>query len=234
MRRIRARLMAADNENGVTLVELIVAMIITGFVLAMAASFFIETTKITTASVQTGNSSSIASNAIYEISNVVHQAATIPVSGAAPLNAVNTASTNKLVIYSYVDVSTSTNPTPVRVTFDATSPAGSPNLVETRCVATASGAFWVFSSCSSTSTRIVGGAIVAPTGGSPQKNLFDYLDSSGNSIPMVSGSVPSLSLASIASIQVSVKVLAAGSQTAPVYLTSNVGMPNLGLQIATP
>ena len=228
MRGIRARLRAADNEDGVTLVELIIAMIITGFILALTASFFIQTTKVTTSSVQTGNSSAIATNVMYEISNVVHQASTIPVSGGSPLLAVNTASTNKLVIYSYVDVSTSTNPTPTRVTFDGTGT----NLVETRCVATASGAFWVFSSCASTLTRTVGGAIVAPT--ASQNSLFTYLDSGGNQIAMVSGSVPTASLGSIASIQVSVNIQAAGSKTDPVYLTSNVGMPNLGLQIATP
>jgi type II secretory pathway pseudopilin PulG len=228
IRGIGRRLRAVDNEEGVTLVELIVAMIITGFVLTLTASFFITTTKVTTSSVQTGNSSAVASNAIYEISNVVHQASTIPVSGGSPLLAVNTASTNKLVIYSYVDVSTGTNPTPTRVTFDATGA----NLVETRCVATASGAFWVFSSCASTLTRTIGGNIVAPTG--TQNNFFSYLNSTGGTIAMVSGSVPPASLGSIASIQVSPNIQAAGSQTPAVYLTSNVGMPNLGLQIATP
>lgn len=229
IRGIRARLAAADNEDGVTLVELIVAMIITGFVLALTASFFIQTTKVTTSSVQTGNSSAVASNAIYEISNVVHQATTIPQSGKAPMTGVTTASTQKLVINSYVDVSTSTTPAPTQVTFTVD---GSGNLIEARCVAAASGSFWIFTSCASTSSRTIGGAIVAPV--SPQLPLFTYLDSHGVAIPTVLGSVPPLSIPSIASIQVSVNVLAAGSKTAPVYLTSNVGMPNIGLQIATP
>ena len=47
-------------------------------------------------------------------------------------------------------------------------------------MATASGAFWVFSSCASTLTRTVGGAIVAPT--ASQNSLFTYLDSGGNQI----------------------------------------------------
>jgi hypothetical protein len=230
---LRTRLRAADNESGVTLVELIVAMFLSGLILALVASFFSQVTRITASSVQTGNSSSIASNAMFEISNVVHEATTIPVSGGAPLLAVNTAQANKLIIYTYSDVSTSLTPVPTRVTFTFTPlPAATATIVETRCLATASGAFWVFTSCSSTSTRTIGGNVVAPTGS--QLSPFTYLNSTGGTIGLVSGSVPAASLGLIASIQVSVNVQATGSTTAPVYLTRNVGMPNLGLQIATP
>ncbi len=228
MRALRTRLSAADDESGLSLVELIVAMFLSALILALVASFFSQVTRITSTSVQTGNSSAVASTAIFEISNVVHEATTIPVSGAAPLLAVNTAQPNKLVIYSYVDVSTSVTPVPTRVTFDAT---GS-TIIETRCVATASGSFWVFTSCSSTSTRNMGGNVVAPTG--IQLSPFTYLNSTGGTIALVSGSVPPASMLLIASIQVSVNIRAAGATTAPVYLTRNVGMPNLGLQKATP
>ena len=80
--RLRARLREADNDRGVTLVELIVAGIITGIIMALVTSFFIQVTKVTTTSVQTGNSSQVASTAMYEVANVVHQATAIPVSGA--------------------------------------------------------------------------------------------------------------------------------------------------------
>ncbi|MDP9028794.1 MAG: hypothetical protein M3N46_14800 [Actinomycetota bacterium] len=214
--------------------ELMIAMIITAVILALVASFFIQVTKVTSSSVQTGNSSAVASNAMYEIANVVHQATTIPVSGGAPLYAISSATASSLVVYSYVDVATSASPAPTRVTFSVTPAIGNSNasLVETRCVATASGTFWTFTSCASTLTRNIGGTIIAPTAG--QNSLFTYLDSTGNTVALVSGSVPTSSLANIASVTVSVNVQAAGSATAPVYLTSNVGMPNLGLQIATP
>lgn len=210
--------------------ELMIAMIITAIILALVASFFIQVTRITSTSVQTGNSSSVASTAMYEVSNVLHQATTIPVSGGAPLVAISFAAAGKLTIYSLVDVGDPTNPAPTQVTFDATGTKS--NLVESRCVATASGTFWTFGSCSSTSSRTIGGVIIAPTG--TQNSLFTYLDSAGNPIGLVAGTVPTANLGSIASVQVSVNVLAPGSKTAPVYLTSNVGMPNLGLQIATP
>jgi type II secretory pathway pseudopilin PulG len=222
----------AEGERGLTMVELLVAAIITGFILVLVATFFVQVTRVTTTSVQTGNSSQIASTAMFEISNVIHQATTIPVNGGSPLVAVNTANINKLVIYALVDVDTSTNPVPSRVTFDASSG----EIIETRCAATASGAFWTFSTCSSTKTRDIGGVVQAPnvTMTPPQNTLFSYLDSNGNPIALSSGSVPPASIPSIASIQVSVNILAPKSTTAPVYITSNVGMPNLGLQIATP
>ena len=225
--RLRTRLRLED-ESGVTLVELLVASIITGFILVLVASFFIQVSRVTTTSVQTGNSTQVASTAMFEISNVIHQATNIPVSGGSQLVAVNTANVKKLVVYAYVDVSTSTSPVPSRVTFDASTG----NIIETRCAATASGTFWTFSTCSSTVTRDLGGVVVDPTG--TQNTLFSYLDSGGSPIALVSGSVPAGSIGGVASIQVSVNVLAPKSTTAPVYITSNVGMPNLGLQIATP
>ena len=228
MRAIRRRL-AGPADAGISLVELIVSIFISSIILTMVASFFIQTTNVTASAVQTRNSTSVASNSMNELSAVVRLATTVPVSGSTvPLAAINYASASKVVIYALVDVANAISPVPTQVTFDSSTG----NLIETRCLGTVGGTgFVTFGTCAATSSRNLGGTFVAPV--SPENSLFTYLDSNGAPIALSGGVIPSASLATIASIIVSVKVLAPNSKNAPVYLTSNVGMPNLGLQNAS-
>lgn len=223
--RLTRRLSAQDAESGLSLTELLVASFLTLLIMAMVGTMFANTAQITSTATQNRNSTSVASNIQTELRTVIGLAVQVPVNGSnVPLPAVSSGTNGKLVIYSLINVTDPTNPAPTRVTLDS----GSGSLVETRCVAKSASGFWSFSSCASTSTRMLGGVITAPSGS--QLPLFTYLDATGGTLALSAGALPAASLPLVASIMVSVKVLATGSKTPPVYLSSNVGMPNIGLQ----
>ena len=223
IRRMRSRF--AHDDRGLSLTELLVASMLTLLILAMVGTMFANTAQLTSNATQNRNSNTVASNIANELRAVIGLAVQVPASGSTtPLPAVGSGSNGTLVIYALVDVVDPNNPAPTRVTFDSTSG----NLIETSCVGKSVSGFWTFSSCASSSTRNLGGAITAPT--PSQLPLFTYLDGSGGALALSGGSLPSASLPLVASVTVSVKVLATGSKTAPVYFSSNIGMPNIGLQ----
>jgi hypothetical protein len=226
MRRRLAALRAGKDE-GVTLVEIMVSIFLGMLVMAMVGGFFLQTTRITSTAVQSNTSNGIAASAMQEITTVVRLATQLSNGTPTPTPPVVSASSTKLVIASLVSVTTPSDPAPTQVTFDSSS--GS--IVESRCVATKSSGFWSFSTCASSSTRNLGGPVVAPDAG--QNALFSYLDSNGNTLALSNGALPATANGSVASIVVSVKMQSTGQTIlTPVYLTANVGMPNIGLQQA--
>jgi type II secretory pathway pseudopilin PulG len=225
--RRRLEALRADREAGVTLVELMIAIMLGAIIMAMIGGFFMQTTRITSTAVQSNTTNGLASSAMQEITTVVRLATQLSNGTATATPPVISASSTKLVISSLVSVTTPSDPAPTQVTFDSSS--GS--IIESRCVATKSNGFWTFSTCASSSSRSLGGPVVGPDAG--QNALFSYLDSNGNTLTLTNGNLASTSNGSVASIVVSVKMQAAGQTILPpVYLTANVGMPNIGLQQA--
>lgn len=223
----RLRLLAdRDREAGLSLAEMVVATAVSLLVLTMVSSLFIQTGKLTGDATQNRNSTTVASIANGEISKVVRLAAPVQMNVAGvptivPAIASGTAST--LSVYSYTDT-TAANPVPTLVTFDGSGVL----LKETKCPGTASGSVWSFS-CPKPVVRSLGGSIVALSSG--QGPLFSYIATDGSTIPLVAGSLPTANRGTVASILVSLNIQATGSTTDPVYLTSNVGMPNVGLTL---
>lgn len=227
MIRRRIAALRAREDAGVTLVELMVGIFLSMIVMAMIGGFFLQTTRITSTAIQSNTSNGIAASAQQEITTVIRLATQLSNGTPTQTPPVAVASSTKLVISSLVAVTTPSDPAPTQVTFDSSS--GS--ITESRCVATKSGGFWTFSTCASTSTRNLGGPVLAPSAG--QNALFSYLDSNGNTLALTNGNLPASSLANVASIVVSVKMQSTGETILPpVYLTANVGMPNIGLQQA--
>jgi hypothetical protein len=228
IRRLRVRLETGDAERGLSLTELVVAAALSLLILTMVGTVFAQTAQLTASATQNRNSNTVASNIAGELRTVIALAVQVPVQGSStPLPAIKSGTAGKLEIYSLIDVTDATNPAPTLVTFDS---AGG-IMVESRCVGKATSGFWTFTTCASTSTRKLGGVITAPSAG--QSPLFSYLNGGGAPVALAAGALPPTSLASVASVTVSVNVLADGSKTAPVYLSSNIGMPNVGLQQGT-
>lgn len=226
MRRLSRRLRAVDNENGLGLVELLIAAAVGLVLMAAVGGAFINTAKITNFTVQNRNSTQSASNAMQEILEVIHLATKLDVAGTPPTtaSAIVTATQKQLVIYSLVDVTDPVNPAPSRVTLDI----ASGSLVDSRCVAKSTNGYWTFGTCASTSTRTVAGTFVDPVG--TQNSLFTYLDANGVVLPTSGGVLPATSIPLVGSIIVSVNLLAPGSTNGPAYLQSKTGMPNVGIQ----
>jgi hypothetical protein len=228
IRALRRRLGSRPSDAGLTLTELVVAASISLLVLTMVGAMLIQTANLTANAVQNRNSTTVASTAIAAISKSIRLATTVQmqVSGKGAVQpAVVSGTATTLTVYSYVDTDAA-NPVPSRVTFDGTGT----ELKETRCVGTQVSGFWSFSACTPT-VRNLGGSIIAPAVG--EDPLFVYRGADGTVIPLVSGSLPPASLPSVASVLVSMKIQAVDSKTGPAYLTSDVGMPNIGLTQGT-
>ena len=239
--RLSRRLRTVDNENGLGLIEIMVASLLGLLLMTAVGAAFINTVKVTNFTIQNRSSTQTAANAMQEIIEVIHLATPIAVSGqVANTPAVVFGGQTDVQIYSLVDVTDPVNPAPSRVTFDIQSG----NLVDTRCGATLTSGFWTFATCASTSKRTIAGTFVAPTG--TQNYLFTYLDANGAVLPLTGTTtdcgknaagvayptpcLPAASLPLVGSIIASVNLLAPGAKNGPAYLQSKTGMPNVGIQ----
>ena len=167
IRRLSRRLRVVDNEDGLGLVEILVASLLGLLLMAAVGAAFMNTVKITNFTIQNRSSTQTAADAMQEIIEVIHLATPIAVSGqVANTPAVVFGGQTDLQLYSLVDTTDPVNPAPSRVTFDIQ--AG--NLVDTRCVGIQNNGFWTFSTCGSTSKRTIAGTFVPPSG--TQNYLF--------------------------------------------------------------
>lgn len=213
------------DESGLSMTELLVAATLTSIVMVMVGSFFVQTAKLTTAASDTRDSNGAASNIANGITSVVRVATTLAKAGSEiPDPAIVSGTRSSLTINSYANTNAS-NPAPVRVTFTLDA-AGV--VTETRCTGSAASGFWKFAPCVSTTSRILGSGVLAPTGVSNQ--LFTYRDGSGNPMLIGTGSLSSAQLAEVSSIVVQVRAQSPNSTTDPVFFTNTVVLRNLGLE----
>lgn len=210
----------APGDAGITLAELLVALMVFGIILTLTGGLFVSIIR-TTAVARVGNDNTkSASVGVNEISRVLRVATTL-----AKLNqsindpAFISASSESIVFTAYADVS-SAAPKPIQVQFALDS---SRRLVETRWEMSASSSgFWQLSGAAPTS-RVLAGPVPTWTAGNPQ--LFEFHDSS----EAVLG-VP-VDRASIASVLVTLKVQTdAGTAGSAVVVQNLVGLPNLGIK----
>jgi Tfp pilus assembly protein PilW len=221
LRRVR------DDASGLSLIEVLVSSALSLVILAMVATMYIQVTKITTAANQTHNSNGVAANVANQLSAVLRVATTLAKNNVAtPDPAIVSGTRSAVTVYSLSNTS-ATNPAPVRVSFTLASDG---TVTEDRCAGVASGAYWTFGSCSTTSTRVIGEGILAPTGVANQ--LFTYLDVNGAQlVPGVggTGSLTAAQRALVAKITITVRAQAPGSETDAVLFSNTVVLRNLGL-----
>jgi len=215
--RVRKSL-RAGSDDGLSLVELLVAMLLTGIVLSLVGSLFVNVALVTSASNASTTKSSAAANALNEMVEVVRAAANNAVSTTVTDPAVVSATSTALTIYSFADTSP-TAPAPIKVAFrmDGT------NLVEDRYSGSNSTGYWVFSG--TPTTRVIGNAVVT-NGADP---LFAYLAADGSVVG--APAVTALTLdqrKTITSVRITVTI-ANQSRTgdSPIIIVNTVGMPNL-------
>lgn len=219
MRRLRERLAAIrDDQSGLSLAEILIAMMLTSLILVMVTSMLISTSKLTTAASQTRSSNGAAANISNSITSVLRMATTLAKSSSAvPDPAIVAGTASSVTLYSYSNTNAA-NPAPVKVTFTLSSGT----LTETRCTGVASGGFWTFGGCSATSTRTVGTGMTSDP-------LFTYRDANGTAYVIGTGSLSATQRAAVGSITVNVRVQASGTGTDPVIISSTVVLRNLGL-----
>lgn len=225
MRRIARRFTRLrDDQSGLSMTELLVAAMLTTVMLALVGTMFVQITRLTTVANQTRTSNGVAANMSNSITSVLRVATTRAITGSViPEAAIVAGTRSSLTVYSYSNTSAA-NPAPVKMSY-ALDASG--KLTETRCVGTSSGGFWYFAPCATTSSRVLGTGLLAPTGVSNQ--LFTYRDANGTPFVIGTGSLSDTQRASVGSITVTVRVRAEGTTTDPVFISSTVVLRNLGL-----
>ncbi len=218
---IRAASAWREREAGLTLVELLIAIMITGTIMTLAVWMFVAGTHSTSLAQSIDGGTRQASNGMNEVARMIRAATPNPLTNPTPGGAQNdpaiqSATATSLTLYAYVNLSGAESP--VKVTFSRDS---SGRLIEQQYAATSTTAgvngHWDFATTPSL-TRTLCSAIPSSVA------IFSYFDRSGASI---AAPVASTSYASIASIQVTITIQPTGAASA-VTVTNTIGMANVG------
>ena len=204
------------SDAGLSLVELLVAMLITSIVMVMVSAMFINVARITSTSNATTQRSSIGANVMDQVSKVIRTATNNAVATSIePEPAIVAGTATTLTLYTFVDAAPAL-PAPTKVGYRFENGY----LVEDRWTASDSNGYWVFSGTAS--SRTIGGPLDTANGA-----LFTYLDSTGT---VITPGGTGLSLAqrqSVASIRVTVRIINPTVTNDPIVIINTVGMPNL-------
>jgi type II secretory pathway pseudopilin PulG len=222
------RRLAAD-ESGISMVEMLIAMMISGVLLAMVATMFLNVARATTDSNLTRESATAAGNIANQLGKTIRFATQNRVPGQLALDPAVVAGTpNTLTLLTVADVNPATlAPAMVRYTVQ------SGRLVEERWPASGSAGAWTFSAAGVALTRTLGETVVPA--GSGERALFSYFDASGTELIPGATGLTATQRDSVASIGVTLRVRAASSAGGPVtVLRQTVGMPNLRFGGGTP
>lgn len=210
------------DERGVTLVETLVVMVLSGILMSITAVFFVTVTKQTLQAEDIRRSTADASNIMNVVSTSIRAAVRNAVENSPnPDPAVVAASPTSITVITYTDAGPSFE-TPLRLRYQVD---GAGRMIEERWNATKVHGYAVFPSMSTqpAATRILGNVVV----NSSSEPLFRYFDSSGGSLGG-SGSLTSAQRNSVTAVRFTVKVRAEDSDEV-VVLDNTVGMPNMDL-----
>ncbi len=210
------------DDSGLGMVELLVAMLLSGIVLALVATMFINVARATSQSNLTREAAAVAGNIVNQVAKNVRFAVQNPVAGTTALDpAVVEATPVSLTLVSLADANASTL-APSRVRFSVSGD----QLVEERLAASNSSGFWVFSG-GIPAVRTLGGTVVPPSSG--QAPLFRYRDAAGTELVPGPTGLTAAQRERVAAISITVRVRSSASANAPLtVIASTVGMPNLG------
>lgn len=225
----RLHRLRAEPEQGLTLTELLVAVVLLSLIMTMVVAFFSGANKAFNLNQTIDTNMRTASNVMGEMSKTLRAATNNPLAGSnTPAPAFVQASATSVTFYAYVNLESSEQ-TPKQVRFSLNTTNNT--IVETTWAATAlAGGLWSFPAVTTTptSTRILGGPLLLAASGGPQ--VFTYLTGDGTVVPFAStGSIPTTTVANIASVQVAVTLGSSSDAGKNVALSSIVGLPNLGI-----
>lgn len=229
MRRIRALFThARDDERGITLAELIVAMSLSILVLTVAGSFLVSAQKASVTAGSISQNTRAASAAMNEVSRLLRAATDNPVpTGDDSQYAFQYASSTSIRFFAYVNLdSTLSQPVEVQLTLD---PA-TKRITETKWNGTA-----VSGNTSYYSFPLASGPALSTTPSSSRTLLssavnataFTFADASGNTLGSPTTPVAASDLPNIRTVSVTLTVGASATDKNAVTLTNSASMPNI-------
>lgn len=226
MNRLRRTLVPRDyreeSDSGLSLSELLVAIMIFGFMMVIVSGLFISLSKATGNARTTDVNVRQVSNGMNEVTRIIRAGTNNPVQNAAPNPAFSEATNESLTIYAFVNL-TDTTQKPIMVRFSVDSQR---RLIETTTQSTDLGSGY-FDFKGAQTQRILATAVAPQSGSDP--SLFTYQTAAGIVIPtQANGSLLSTQYSQVGAVQVTLKVKAsATSNDTGVTLQNTVGIPNL-------
>ncbi|HEY4152290.1 MAG TPA: hypothetical protein VGM38_03120 [Pseudolysinimonas sp.] len=220
--RLRRRFEAARGDEGVTIVELMVAAFLSTLMMVAICGMFIVVAKQTVVSQGTRLSTADASNIVNVVSTTIRASINNAVQGSdTPDPAIVSGTSSAVVVISYTDAGPSFE-TPLQIRYQIVSG----RMTEDRWQPSIVQGYAVFPAVATTpyANRTLGNVVV----NTALEPLFRYYNSAGTElVPGPTG----LSLAqrqATVSVKFDVKVLANNSKEV-VEVQNTVGMPNMAL-----
>lgn len=208
------------RDQGLTLVELLIAMGIAALIATLAGSLFVASTHSVSLAQSIDNGTRQGSNGMNEMARMVRAATPNPLANPTPGGAQNdpaiiTATATSIQFYAYVNLTGAESP--VKVQFAVVNGL----LVESQWNATTTtpgvNGHWDFNTSPAPNLkRTLCGSIPAGS------VVFTYRDATGAPLTL-----PITTLSAIASITISITIQPTGAASA-VTLTNSVGMSNIG------
>lgn len=217
---------SGSREDGLTLLELVVAMGISSILIALIVSMFVSGSRSVYDQQASTLNARLASTSMNEVTRILRAGTEIPVRGSATNLAVFAyAGSEKILLYSFIDAEAASDPAPLKVQFSRNT---ANELVETRWAAYHPyTGYWDFRATTA-SVRTIARSLLPPVATRP---LFTYYDKTGAVLTPASGaSLTDADIRNIASVQVTMQVQGDRSgRVAPVEIQNMVGLPNLGV-----
>lgn len=226
MRRAWSSFFRRQNpaDDGLSLIELIVSMMVFAVVLTLVGSLFWGMSQTSAQARAIDASSRTSANAMNELALVIRNGASVPKLGqTAPMPAFSVASRESMVLYTVISGSGSSL-APVRVSFSVNA---SRQLIEVRTKAVESSGYWTWPGSAPSTSRNLSGALIVSTDAAP---LFRYLDGQGVIIAgNAAGTLATADLEKVASVEITLRVQAEGIASGrTIELKNTVTVPNLG------
>lgn len=231
IRRIRSRALREDRQAGLSLPELLAASFISLLMLTIVGGLFLQVTRLTASGQATKSATAVAWTALNEMSDVVRQAAQVPISatGTTEGGAIAGSTPTSLIVDSYqrtAVVPSQVALLPDRVAFSV-DPSG--NVVERRTPSTFANGFYTFTGTSA--SRTVNGPVL--TTGTGIDALFVYYSSTNSVLTQIvpgAGGLTADQASQVTTIGINVVVPNTVSGGAdPVRLTNMITMPNVAI-----
>lgn len=211
----RLRTFLSRDDEGFTLAELMVTMMLLGIITSITVAAAMQTSRTVVQESTRLDSLAIATVGMNDLTKTVRAGTEIQVLSAPNLPAFAAVGPESMTLY------VNLGPIPSKVTYTVD---GNRELIEQTTKANpSSGPYWTFSGTPTTITM----ARKIPTGSA--QPLFTYYDGNGDVVAPTGSTDPTV-LATIERVGISLTVQANGIANVPaVTLTNKVALPNLGI-----
>lgn len=215
------------GEQGVTVIELMVTMLIVAILSTIVVGTYQSTTKALTAANSLNRNTAQAANGMNEASREIRAATANPIANNSFDPAILQGFNESVVMYAYINLQSSSVQLPVMVRLRV-DPSTRQLIEDIWDGAKNSSGYWIFPATTATprSTIILASTVAQQSGSNPY--LFTYFAGTTPLPVPATGTFTQAQRGSITSIQITLTIQGSVTDASrPVTLQNTVGMPNL-------